>query len=99
MASPEEGLMARLAAAERRALPKRDFAVPSKAPGPGSYPMPDKKHAAVAKAMDAPHASPKVEAKVDHKANAKMGHTPHSGHGMSPDHPMLHSDSFHKNEG
>ena len=41
--------MAKLTAAERKALPKSDFAVPSKAPGPGSYPIPDKKHAAVAK--------------------------------------------------
>lgn len=81
--------MARLTAAERRALPKSDFAVPSKAPGPGSYPIPDKKHAAVAKGEAAKHASPAVEAKVDRKANKKLG-TPHhetAGHaGEHQDH-------------
>lgn len=29
--------MAKLTMAQRKALPKSDFAVPSKAPGPGSY--------------------------------------------------------------
>lgn len=37
--------MATLDAAERKALPRSDFAVPSKAPGPGSYPIPDPSHA------------------------------------------------------
>ncbi len=87
--------MARLTAAERRALPKSDFAVPSKAPGPGSYPMPDKKHAAVAKSMAARHASPAVEAKVDRKADAKLHHS--NGSGLHYNHPLLHSDAFHKN--
>ena len=36
--------MAKLSMAQRRALPKSAFLVPSKAPGPGSYPVPDKKH-------------------------------------------------------
>lgn len=36
--------MAKLTMAERRALPKSDFAVPSKAPGPGSYPIEDEGH-------------------------------------------------------
>lgn len=38
--------MAKLDAAARKALPKNAFAVPSKAPGPGSYPIEDKAHAA-----------------------------------------------------
>jgi len=65
--------MARLTAAQRRALPKSQFAVPSKAPGPGSYPMPDRAHARVAKSRAAANASPAVRAKVNAKANAKLG--------------------------
>lgn len=54
--------MARLTTRARKALPKSDFAVPSKAPGSGSYPIQDRAHAADAKAR----ASGKpVEAKVD----------------------------------
>ena len=42
--------MAKLSAADRRAIPKRQFGIPSKAPASGSYPMPDRSHAANAKA-------------------------------------------------
>lgn len=38
--------MAKLSTADRKAIPKSDFAVPSKAPGPGSYPIEDRSHAA-----------------------------------------------------
>lgn len=34
--------------AQRRSLPKSAYAVPEKAPGPGSYPEPDKAHARAA---------------------------------------------------
>jgi hypothetical protein len=37
--------MAKLTARQRRAIPKSDFAIPSKAPGPGSYPIEDRAHA------------------------------------------------------
>ncbi|HWD97326.1 MAG TPA: hypothetical protein VG246_12970 [Acidimicrobiales bacterium] len=37
--------MAKLTARQRRAMPKSSFAIPSKAPGPGSYPIGDKAHA------------------------------------------------------
>ncbi len=50
--------MAKLTMAERRALPKSAFAVPSKAPGPGSYPMPDAQHAASAKGFAKMHHGP-----------------------------------------
>ena len=40
--------MANLTAAQRRAIPKSDFGVPEKAPGSGSFPLPDKKHARAA---------------------------------------------------
>jgi hypothetical protein len=73
--------MAKLSAAERKKLPASDFG------GPGrSYPMPDKNHARLAKAMAAKYASPSVRAKVDAKANRVLGkrdfagrvHTGHS---------------------
>lgn len=37
--------MALLTMAERRALPKEQFAIPENAPGSGSYPIPDEEHA------------------------------------------------------
>lgn len=36
--------MSRLTAAERKRLPRSDFAIPAKAPGPGSYPIEDPSH-------------------------------------------------------
>ena len=68
--------MAKLSMAQRRALPKSDFAVPSKAPGPGSYPMPDASHAKNAKARASQFAGPSVKKKVDSKANKKIGQNP-----------------------
>ncbi len=58
-----------LNAAERRALPDKDFVFPGKGEGPkgkqrGAYPIPDKKHARNALAMAAAHASPEKQAKV-----------------------------------
>ena len=55
--------MAKLSMAQRRALPKSDFAVPSKAPGPGSYPIPDASHAKNAKARASQFAGPSVKRK------------------------------------
>ncbi len=43
--------MAELTEKQRRRLKKSDFAIPEKRPGPGSYPIPDLKHARVALAM------------------------------------------------
>jgi hypothetical protein len=68
--------MAKLSMAQRKALPKSAFAVPSKAPGPGSYPIPDKKHAGVAKGLAGMHHSPSKGA-VDKKANKVLGHSKH----------------------
>ena len=59
--------MAKLSAADRKALPASDFG------GPGrSYPMPDKSHAANAKARVS-NKSPALKAKVDAKANRILG--------------------------
>ena len=77
--------MARLTAAARKAIPKSEYGVPSKAPSSGSYPMPDRKHAAVAKAYAERFASPAVKAKVDAKANRILGKPlgkHHSEHGF-----------------
>lgn len=64
--------MAVLSAADRRAVPKKDFGVPSKAPGPGSYPMPDKAHAEAALRLDH-NASPSEKAHIDAMAHEKLG--------------------------
>lgn len=37
--------MSKLNTKQRKALPKSAFVFPAKAPGPGSYPIPDKAHA------------------------------------------------------
>lgn len=64
--------MAKLTAAQRKALPKSAFAVPSKAPGPGSYPIPDKAHQAnaLARSKGKPVAA-KVKAAVAKKKGGK----------------------------
>ena len=58
-----------LNAAERRALPDKEFALPGKGKGPegkqaGSYPIPDKNHARMALAMVAKHGTAAKKAKV-----------------------------------
>jgi len=62
-----------LSAGQRQALPRSDFAVPGKAPGSGSYPMPDRAHAANAKARASQFGSPAVKSAVARKAKAKFG--------------------------
>lgn len=65
--------MARLSAKLRKALPTKDFA------GPGrSYPIPDKAHAANAKAratqaVKAGRMSPGAAKKIDARADRKLG--------------------------
>ena len=58
-----------LDAAERRALPDSDFALPGRGEGPegkqaGSYPIPDKSHARMALAMVAKHGTPEEKKKA-----------------------------------
>ena len=43
--------MARYTMRQRKALSNEDFAVPSKAPGPCSLPVPDKDHCEAAKSL------------------------------------------------
>lgn len=93
--------MARLSTERRKEIPKGEFGVPSKAPGPGSYPMPDRAHAANAKARDAQHASPAVKAQVDRKANAILGKHPRDGSREKlPPHPHRNlGDYLHSKKG
>jgi hypothetical protein len=84
--------MARLTAAARRALPKSAFLVPSKAPGPGSYPVPDAKHRAVAKGLAAMHGHPAIAAKAEKRIAAHKGH---KTHGVTVKPPMRHKPMAH----
>ena len=67
--------MAKLSHAERAAMPhdKAHFLNPSKAPGPGSYPVPDAEHRAVAKGLAAMHGNHAMEAKADKAIKAHGG--------------------------
>lgn len=68
--------MSELKASKRNSLPKSDFGIP----GERKYPMPDRSHAANAKArakqqLNAGHISQAVYAKITAKANRKLGKT------------------------
>lgn len=68
--------MAKLTAKDRQSLPKSDFALPGKGTGPkgagsGSFPIPDRSHAANALARSA-NKSPAVKAAVRAKVHAKF---------------------------
>jgi hypothetical protein len=63
--------MAKLTPAQRKKLPPSDFAKPSKRPGSGSYPIPDRSHAANALARVAQHGTPAEKAAVRRKVAAK----------------------------
>jgi len=65
--------MGKLSTASRKKLPNSVFAGPDR-----SYPVPDKAHAANAKAratqaVNAGRISPSMKAKIDAKANKKLG--------------------------
>lgn len=65
--------MSKLTTTKRKDLPKGDFAGPDR-----SYPVPDKSHAANAKArasqaVNAGRMSPSEKAKIDTKANKVLG--------------------------
>jgi len=89
--------MARLKMAARKRLPAKDFAVPSKRPGPGSYPIENRSHAADAKARAA---GKPVAAEVDRAVARKypdMGKRKGHGGGGSAArgevrHPQSHEE-------
>jgi hypothetical protein len=60
--------VSKLSSAERKSLPANDFAGPHR-----SYPIPDKAHAVAAKSRAAQFADPALKAKVDAKADRKLG--------------------------
>lgn len=60
--------MARLTPTARSRISTQHFGVPSKAPGPGSYPMPDKHHAVEAEGLAGMHHDPH-EAQIRRKAH------------------------------
>lgn len=65
--------MAKMSTKARKSLPKKDFAGPDK-----SYPIPDRSHAANAKArasqaVNAGRMSKSEEGKIDRRADAKLG--------------------------
>ena len=60
--------MAKLTTAARNKLPDSAFAGPNR-----SYPINDKAHAANAKARASQFAGPALKARIDNKANKKLG--------------------------
>lgn len=74
--------MAKLSSKQRNALPKSDFGLP----GEKKYPMPDKSHAANAKAratqqVKKGNLSPSSKAKIDAKANRVLDKGHRGGRG------------------
>lgn len=72
--------MAKLTAAKRKALPKSTFGLPAKR----AYPMPDRSHAANAKAraaqqVKAGNLSPSAKTAIDAKANRLYNFHNHPG--------------------
>lgn len=80
--------MAKLTAAMRKKMPKSEFGLPAKMgkngenkAGKGGYPMPDRSHAANAKARASEmekkgKLSPSAKAKIDAKADKMLGGKP-----------------------
>jgi hypothetical protein len=64
--------MAKLSTNARKSLPQSSFAVPSKAPGHGSYPIPDEAHARNALSRVAAFGSDTEKAVVRAKVRAKF---------------------------
>lgn len=63
--------MAKLTAKARRSIPKKDFAIPSKAPKSGSYPIEDAAHGRNALARVSQFGTPAEKAQVRAKVAAK----------------------------
>jgi len=73
--------MSVLSSSERRHLSSKSFAIPSKAPGSGSYPIPDASHARNALARVAQHGSSAEQAAVRAKVHAKFPGIGHAAGG------------------
>lgn len=57
---------------QRKKIPKKDFAISKKAPGSGSYPIPDKSHARNALARVSQFGSPEEKKRVRAKVKSKF---------------------------
>lgn len=64
--------MAKLNSKQRRRLKKKSFAIPEKAPGSGSYPIPDASHARNALSRVSQFGSPSEKARVRAKVRSKF---------------------------
>ncbi len=64
--------MARLTYAQRKALPKSAFVFPNKAPGPGSYPIPDASHRRAALQRSSQFGSSAVKSAVRRKVHQRQ---------------------------
>lgn len=64
--------MSKLNSAQRSNLPSTAFAIPSKMPGPGSYPIPDASHARNALSRVSANGSAAVKAKVKSAVKSKF---------------------------
>lgn len=64
--------MSILSESQKKKVPESKQGLPEKS-GTGSYPMPDRKHAAVAKAYAKRFASPAQEKRIEAKANKILG--------------------------
>ncbi len=78
--------MAVLTAAQRKALSTKAFGLPEKAPGRGSYPMPDKAHAIAAESRASANATPEQQKRIRDKA-----HRMYPGMGSGMDASKMHS--------
>jgi len=69
--------MAKLTSAARKSIPKSKMGLPSKAKKggavTGTFPMPDRQHAATAKAFATRFATPSQKKVIDAKANRILG--------------------------
>lgn len=64
--------MSELSTKDRKALPRGDFAIPSKAPGSGSYPIEDRSHAMNALSRVSANGSPAEKSQVRHAVAKKF---------------------------
>ncbi len=64
--------MATLSTAQRKSLPKSDYALPGKAPGSGSYPIEDEGHARAALGRARTNATPGERATIRRKVHEKF---------------------------
>jgi len=88
--------MAKLNTQQRNSLAKSQFAIPSKAPGSGSYPINDKSHARAALSRVAANGTPAEKKKVRSAVATKYPNMNVSGLDSAM---SAHADSEHPTRG